>query len=237
MRGLRVVWLCLACACSSSRPSGGSAGTGAQAPAPDAMAGADASGVDRQALQGQGEEPPEPVECGGTVCAEVPALVAVEGGQPCCQQGTCGVQIVGNPTFTEICIPLNEDSAPNRDCPSPFDRDLSAFRYGCCLPNNTCGEAPLLGPMPVGCADLTLVGFPQGAPCDPTHTCGRYLAPCASAAECCPFSDAGPLCGEFEGAAGSCTLRCSEDLECPSHCCRQTLDGVRACAPLEVCEG
>lgn len=182
---------------------------------------------------------PGAVPCGDAVCDYVPDFVVDLGGLACCNESLqCGVHIPNNPVFQDVCVPVMAPGDPSFDCMTQFDPMLNAFRYGCCLPNGTCGEEPLMGNQFFGCVDITIAGFENGGPCSQDHPCKRHDTPCADASECCPLSERGALCVDSQGTGTNvCSLHCDQDGDCPTLCCRPTPTGENACVPVSVCEG
>lgn len=180
-----------------------------------------------------------PVVCNGTLC-DLPPEFATEMDyvRPCCYENRhCGLHVVGLAGVTDRCLPYMTAGEPNADCPST--RQFTAYVYGCCLDDDTCGTSfaeGTTGQLDVGCVDPRALGRPAGRACDPAHTCKSIGDECGDDAECCQFAPA-TMCVSFGGEPATCRVPCGNDEQCETSCCRSVEGRDPACAPTELCTG
>jgi hypothetical protein len=225
-------------ACGSShdnknKPSAASAGTTA--------GGVDTAGADAQAGQ-SGSAGAATVVCGGALCGIPDMAFGVDVKslpltfQPCCYNDTCGLEIVGNASINQVCVGVGAPAPQmTTGCPSRFDKELNVYKWGCCLSDGYCGEV-WNGMDAFGCADPRLINGPVTQTCQAGEACkGLLHAPCTRAEDCCSIPPAGTSCVAFSGTDTVCAPNCEVDSDCGTQCCRPALNGVKACAPMDVC--
>jgi hypothetical protein len=226
--------LSLACGSSHNNKNKLNAGT---------MAGgvAETAGAAAQAGQSGAAGAPT-VLCGGSVCGIPDMAFGVDvkslplDFRPCCYNDTCGLKVLGNASINEVCVGVGAPAPQaTTGCMSRFDKELNVYKWGCCLSDGYCGEI-WNGMDAFGCADPRLINGPVTETCQAGVPCkGLLHAPCTSSEECCSIPPAGTSCVAFSGNSTVCAPNCEEDSDCGTQCCRPAVNGVKACAPTEIC--
>lgn len=181
------------------------------------------------------------VVCGSTVCT-VPAMafgfdVKATGLdiQACCANLGCGIRVVGNPAFRDVCVAAEPPAAnATTGCPSFFDRELNVYMWGCCLSDGVCGQIWNATDR-FGCTDPRVINGPPTEPCQAGNPCKVMDTPCASEAECCQIPPHGTSCIAAEGSSSVCTPNCQQDSDCGTQCCRPGPNGVKICVAGGAC--